>query len=390
MKLLAPLFIAAALFAAVPVQISANETVRVYGIIMQSAETVQQRYAVAQSMAALNDPGAAVYALDALDWVLANRSSIRPGSERETYERLTQILVKSLGDWRYTNAAASVMRVVDDSPDPLTRSEALIALGSMRATEYAEKIALILRDLNLAPVADRDAGETLAYGSILALERLRSPLGFAPLFFASEGWYSRRVREQAERSLPLVLDDPTIAVVEIIEKETLERKIRAFDLLMRSKASGGNKIRTAAMALSRGITLSPRNRAEETLLSSLRVRAMNALVTLEDRSGTPAADFNEAYRIGGLDEKLVSLRAMGATRSVEAARFLRDIIMDLDGVHRRGLVDNTRETLMRAALQNAAVNANKELAPALQAVSLNQGWSGGILNLAAAAQRALQ
>jgi hypothetical protein len=390
MKLPVPLLIAAALLTAVPAQPSANETVRVYGIIMESAETVQQRYAVALSMAALNDPGAAIYALDALDWVLANRSTIRPGSDREVYERLTQVLVKSLGDWRYTNAASSVMRVVDDSPDPLTRSEALIALGSMRATEYAGKIALLLRDLNLAPVADRDAGEKLAYGAILALERMRSPLGFAPLFFASEGWYSRRVREQAERSLPLVLDDPTDAVVEIIEKESLERKIRAFELLMRSKAAGENKLRTAAMALSRGITLSPRNRAEETLLSDLRVRSMNALVTFGDRSGNSATNFNEAYRIGGLDEKLVALRAMGATRSVESARFLRDIILDLDGVHRRGLVDNTRETLMRAALQNAAVNANKELAPALQAVILNQGWSGGILNLAATAQRALQ
>ena len=390
MKFLFTVFLALGLIITAPVPTSANETVRVYGIIMQSAETVQQRYAVAQSMAALDDPGAAVYALDALDWALANRSSIRPGSEREIYERLTQVLVKCLGDWRYTNAAASVMRVVDDSPDPLTRSEALTALGSMRATEYAGKIALILRDLNLGPVADRDAGETLAYGSILALERMRSPLGFAPLFFASEGWYSRRVREQAERSLPLVLDDPTDAVVEIIEKESLERKIRAFELLMRSKAPAENKIRTAAMALSRGITLAPRNRAEETLLSDLRVRSMNALVSQGDRSGSSAANFNEAYRIGGQDEKLVALRAMGATRSVESARFLRDIIIELDGVHRRGLVDNTRETLMRAALQNAAINANKELAPALQAVSLNQGWSGGILNLAATAQRALQ
>jgi hypothetical protein len=390
MKPLVPFFIALALLASVPARTSANETVRVYGIIMASAETVQQRYAVALSMAALNDPDAAVYALDALDWALANRSSLRLGSERELYERFTQVLVKSLGDWRYTNAAASVMRVVDDSTDPLTRSEAMIALGSMRATEYAEKISLILRDLNLAPAADRDAGEKLAYGCILALERMRSPLGFAPLFFASEGWYSRWVRDQAERSLPLVLDDPTEAVAEIIEKESLERKIRAFDLLMRSRAADENKISIAANALSRGITLAPRNRAEETLLSDLRVRSMNALVVLGDRSGNSAADFNEAYRIGGLDEKLVSLRAMGATRSVESALFLRDIIMELDGVHRRGLVDNTRETLMRAALQNAAVNTRKELAPALQAVSLNQGWSGGILNLAATAQKALQ
>ena len=373
-----------------PSLLFANETVRVYGLIMKSAETIQQRYAVAQSMAVLNDPDAAVYALDALDWALANRSGIRPGSERELYERLTQVLVRSLGAWRYTNAAASVMRVVDDSTDPLTRSEALIALGSMRATEYAEKISLLLRDLNLAPSADRDGGEKLAYGSILALERLRSPLGFAPLFFASEGWYSRRVREQAARSLPLVLDDPTEVVAEIIEKESLERKIRAFELLMRSKAPDGKKTQTAAIALARGISLSSRNRAEETLLSDLRVRSMNALVALGDRSGNSSADFNQSYRRGGLDEKLVALRAMGATRSVESAQFLRDIIIDLDSVHRRGLVDNTRETLMRAALQNAAINARKELAPALQAVSLNQGWSGGILNLAATAQKALQ
>jgi hypothetical protein len=63
----------------VPAQAAANETVRVYGIIMESAETVQQKYAVALSMAALNDPAAAVYAMDALDWALANRSTITPG-----------------------------------------------------------------------------------------------------------------------------------------------------------------------------------------------------------------------------------------------------------------------------------------------------------------------
>ena len=49
--------------------------------------------------------------------------------------------------WRYTNAAPSIYRVVEDSVDPLSRAEALIALGSMRATEYADASADAWRQL---------------------------------------------------------------------------------------------------------------------------------------------------------------------------------------------------------------------------------------------------
>jgi hypothetical protein len=215
-------------------------------------------------------------------------------------------------------------------PIHFTRSEALIALGSMRATEYAEKISLILRDLNLAPVPTAMQAKNWPTAAYWPWNGCVLPLGFAPLFFASEAWYSRRVREQAERSLPLVLDDPTEAVVEIIEKESLERKIRAFELLMRSKGTQQeSKIKTAASALSRGITLSlQRNRTDETLLSDLRVRSMNALVSLGDRSGNSSADFNEAYRIGGTGRETGCPPCHGC-HTVGGIRPLpRDIIID--------------------------------------------------------------
>ncbi len=171
--------------ATIPESVFADESVRIYGIILAEAETIDQKYAAATNAAALNDPAIAPYLADALDLALGARSSIKAGPERETYERLTRVLLKGLGDAKYSNAADSAMRAVDDSPDPLTRAEALIALGSMRAVEFAERIALLLRDLNNQPTEDRDAGEKLAYGCILALEKLRSPLGFSPLFFAS-------------------------------------------------------------------------------------------------------------------------------------------------------------------------------------------------------------
>ena len=384
------LFAATALLIAVAIPAFADDATRIYGRILAEADTVQQKYSVAMTIAAKNDPDAAPYVADALDWVLAARSTIKLGPEREMYERLTRVLVKSLGDWHYTNAAASVMRTVDDSPDGLTKAEALIALGSMRAVEYAERISLMLRDLNNQPTADADYGEKVAYGCVLALERMRSPVGFAPLFFASEGWYSRRVREQAERSLPLVLDDPSDAISALLSVETPPRMVRALDLELRSNAPAAAKTRVAALALSRGVIMSPRDRTEQNQLADLRSKAMNALAATGSQGVSTAADIAEAYRIAATDERLVALKALGADKSSPAATVLRDIILALNADQKAGLVDETRNTLMRAALQNAARNTGKELAPAIQSVLLNDGWSSGILTLASAAQAALQ
>ena len=368
----------------------ADDAVRIYGRILSEAETVQQKYEIATSIAALGDAEAAPYIADALVWALAARSSIKSGPDREIFERFSRLLLKSLGDWRYTNAASSAMRAIDDSPDPLTKAEALIALGSMRAVEYAERISLMLRDLNNQPTADRDAGEKIAYGCVLALERLRSPLGFAPLFFASEGWYSRRVRDQAERSLPLILDDPSEAIAALLAVESPPRMSRALDLELRSAASPAAKTRVAALALAMGIKAAPRNRTEQNQLSELRVKAMNALAGLGLGDGSTAPDLAEAYRIGATDERLVALKAMGADKSAASARVLRDIIIDLNAGQLAGVVDETKNALMKAALQNAAINANKELAPAIQTVVANSGWSSGVIMLANAAQKALQ
>ncbi|HPB65988.1 MAG TPA: hypothetical protein PLW80_05465, partial [Spirochaetales bacterium] len=266
----------------------------------------------------------------------------------------------------------------------------LIALGSMRADEYAERIALLLRDLNNEPTADKQGGEQVAYGCVIALERMRSPVGFAPLFFASEGWYSKRVRDQAERSLALVLADPSESVSALLRTETPPRMLRALALELRSQAPAVGKTAVAALALSRGIAYAPRNRVEQGQLSELRVVAMNALASAGPGNGSAVPDMAEAYRIGPTDERLVAMKALGAEKSPASAAALRDIILDLNSAQKAGLVDETRNALMRAALQNAAFNAGKELAPAVQAVLINGGWSSGVLSLASIAQKALQ
>lgn len=389
MKILKLSILTAALtIASMPV--FSSESGRVYGQILQEAETVQQKYEAALVAAPLNDPEVFPYLSDALDWTLGMRSSIKPGSDRETYERLTQLLVAALGQARYTNAAASVMRVVDDSQNPLTKSEALIALGTMRAVEYAERISLLLRDLNNQPTSDPEYGEKIAYGCVIALERMRSPLGFAPLFFASEGWYSKRTRDQATQSLTLILDDPSDAISAILSIESPARMIRALELELRSEAPSAAKRSVSELALARGIAFSPRNKLEMKEVSELRIKAMNALAAAGKGDGKAAGNMVEAYAIGPFDEKLVALKALGADKTSASALALKNIILELDANQRAGLVDEIRNALMKAALQNAAIHAGKELSPAIQTVLINSGWSSGILTLATAAQKALQ
>ncbi len=370
----------------------ANERVRVYAFILSQADTVQQKQNAVTPLVELGDESAAPYLADALDELLASRSSVARGSQTEEYERLVRILVKALGDWRYTNAASSLMRVVEDSSDPLSRAEALIGLGSMRAAEYAEEIALLLRNLTFTPPADRDGGEKVAYGAVLALERMRSPLGFEQLFFASEGWYSKRVKEQAERSLDLVLPDPSDAIRAIIAVDTPDRIIKALGLALRSQAPQNRQRELASLALERGIALSPgRTRVEQLSLADLRTRAMNALIALQDTEGRNAAFIAEAYRISSTDERLVALRALGTNRSADAASALSDIILRLNADMSAGLVNDTQNTLMRAALQNAAVNKQKSLATALLIVQNNaQKLSNAIIRLATESLKALE
>lgn len=383
--------IAAVALAALPLALAANERVRVYAFILDQADTIAQKHAAASALAELGDDSAAPRLADLLDELVAARSTIRRGSETEDYERLTRVVVKALGDWRYTNAAPSIYRVVEDSADPLSRAEALIALGSMRATEYAGRIALLLRNLTMTPPADRDGAEKVAYGAVLALERMRSPVGFSPLFSASEGWYSRRVKEQAERSLEVVLPDPSAEIKAMMAVDLSPRIIKSLALAMRSQASVESKREIASLALARGIAMSPgRDRPEQVSLATLRVEAMNALVSLSDKSGANAALLAEAYRIGPTDERLVALRALGMNGSPEAAEALSSIILALNNDMSAGFVNQTQNQLMLAALQNAAVNRQKSLAAALILVQNNPKLSSAITRQAGQSLREIE
>ena len=103
----------------------------------------------------------------------SRRNPIPRPEDQELYGRTVRILAQALGDYKYADAAPFLWDAAQPVPDPLARAEAIMALGKMRALDYVERIALMLRDLNLQPTADRDAGEKLAYAAIVALDKFK-------------------------------------------------------------------------------------------------------------------------------------------------------------------------------------------------------------------------
>jgi hypothetical protein len=370
---------------AAPLTFSSEET-EVYRQIYRDAGSLQQKYSAVLSLVGLGDRSVAPILSEALDDLLLRQSSYSSGTDKEIYADMVKVLCRALGDYKYDDSAASLWAVVQQLRDPLARAEALISLGKVHATDYVERIAIMLRDLDMVP--GQLADEQVAYGCILALEKFRDVRGFMPVFYATDAWYTQRVRDQAERSLANIAADPTDPIMELIRKESAQRKLLALKYNAASKAPVERKIQAALLALDVAESAGPRDKTEAKAFSEVRKLALRSLIAWRSTKpeGVPLAVF--AYSNGFDDEeRLLALQSLGVNATDAAATALRDIILRLDADQKAGITDDTRNRMAKAAIENGALTKNHILWAALMAVSSNEKWSGGIL---LAAQTALK
>jgi hypothetical protein len=260
----------------------------------------------------------------------------------------------------------------------------------MRALDYVERIAAHLRDLNLKPTADVDSGEKVAYGDIIALDKLKDVRGFSAVFFATDAWYSLRVRQQALLSLPNIALDPTDPIKEILGTESPERKLRALKAETESKASNERKVEAAILALNLGHLKVPRDKNEAKIFGDLRKLALRSLSAYKAKGPDPVDGCASSYSKGADDEeRLLALTALGVNGEDDAARVLRDIILKLNEDQKAGLNDEIRTRMARAAIENAAATRNKLIKPALLSVTINTKWSGSVTLAAQTALKAM-
>jgi len=372
---------------AAPLAFSSEET-EVYRQIYKDAGSLQQKYSAVLSLVGLGDRSVAPILSEALDDLLQRQSSYSAGTDKEIYADMVKVLCRALGDYKYDDSAASLWAVVQQLRDPLARAEALISLGKVHAVDYVDRIAIMLRDLDIAPGPDKLADEQVAYGCILALEKFRDVRGFMPVFYATDAWYTQRVRDQAERSLANIAADPTDPIMELLRKESAARKLLALRYNASSKAPVERKVEAALLALDVAETAGPRDKTEAKALSEVRKLALRSLIAWRSTraEGVPLAVF--AYSNGFDDEeRLLALQSLGVNATDAAATALRDIILRLDADQKAGITDDTRNRMAKAAIENGALTKNHILWAALMAVSSNEKWSGGIL---LAAQTALK
>jgi hypothetical protein len=369
----------------------ADEEAEVYRQIYMEADTLQQKYSAALNLIELQDRSLAPVFSDALADLMRTQNAYGQASEKELFARTATLLISALGDFKYDEAAPTLWAVVQGVPDPLAKSEALVALGKMRALPYAERIALMLRDLDIAPGQDRSSDEKVAYGCVLALEKLKDQRGFMPVFYATDAWYSLRIRQQAERSLPNIAPDPTDSIVEIIRNEGVERKIKALKLNASTQAPLERKVQASLVAINVGQTNAPRDKTEEKLLADLKKLAIRSLIAYKATSDEAVNAAIYSYNNGFDDEeRLLALQYLGSNPGDNSATALKDIILKLNADQRSGLTDEVRNRMAKAAIENAGATRNKLLRAALLSVSTNDKWSGGIILAAQNALKTLQ
>ena len=369
----------------------ADETTEIYQMLYQEAEGLPSKYAAAVNLVGLDDKGTAPILASALEELLVAQQSYSAGVDKDLYGSTIRIIAQALGNYKYMPAAPFLWDAAQKVPDPLAKAEATMAIGKMRALEYAERISLHLRDLNFRPTDDTDVGEKLAYGDIVALSKLKDVQGFSPVFFATYAWYSLRIRQLALQALPDIAPDPTDPIKDILGTESPERKLRALKAETESKASPDRKIEAAVLALDLGHLKAAVDKSEGKIFADLRKLALRSLTVYKAKGRASVNGCASSYNTKGADdeERLLALQALGVNGEDDASKALRDIILKLNEEQKAGLSDETRTRMAKAAIDSAAVAKNKLLKPALLAVSINNKWSGSVILAAQTSLKAM-
>jgi hypothetical protein len=274
--------------------------------------------------------------------------------------------------------------VVDGFEAPLVKSEAMIALGKIRATAYLPQIIRVMERTNVAPTANRLEGERVAFGAIIALEKYQVPSGYLPVFFASVGWYSRRIQDQAAKSLDLIAGDPLPYMFEIIKGPAFsyDTKYAAVKIVEASKRANNKQKADIAMAgLTEGwrsSTNDPHNRAVLADMRKLSIQMVNKYKT-DDETVYPLLD--RSYTLGDMDEKLAAVAALASQKTAASAEQLSKYLLDLNAKRVSGNIRQEDERMVRAVIPALGQTGRPEGRQVLTSVSA-VGWPPAIKRLA--------
>jgi len=381
--IVAAVFSAAALFA--------SEELDIYTYLYRESSTFSERLGVLQGVAEAKIDGAGQLYATALSDLLLTQSNLRGAEDKDAADESARLLSQLLGEAKYVSAAGDLWKVVQAFSNPLVKADALIAMGRIRSPEYTEQVVKTLNDLNLKPTADPEAGEKIAYGCILALEKLRDPSGYLPVFFASNAWYNKRIKEQAANSLPFIIDDPSQPLTKVLTSSTYayDSKALALTKMEESKASEKSKAAVAVTALSEGWRAATMDVKQNAQLANMRKLSIDMIKRYRTDNVDVIPLLERSYKEGfDTDEKIGAVLALSSIGSESSARALSSFLMMLNSKRKAGNITQEDERFVRIVIP--ALGATKQTVgrPVLQTVA-HLDWTNAVKVLAADALKQL-
>ena len=372
---------------------AASEEVQVYEYLYNAAPTNAGQLDILQSMVESRLNGAGEFYAKALRKLVSEYKNIRDVTQKNAADDQAMLLAALLGAEKYTQAAADLWLVVEGFSAPLVKAEALMALGKIRATTYLPQVIRVLESLNTSPTADRLNGERIAFGAIIALEKYQDPSGYLPVFFASVGWYSERIKSQATKSLPFIAQDPTPYMLEVVKGSAYDypTKYIALRTAEASKASNTDKVGVAVAALAEGWRSTTSDARMRNVLADMRKMSINMInrYKTDDESIYPLLE--RCYTQGvDTQEKFSAIAALASQGTDEGARRLAKYLTVLNDKRRSGNITQEDEQMVRAiipALGQTGRNVVEGRA-ALTAVGASN-WTPAVKTLADNALRTL-
>jgi HEAT repeat protein len=375
---------------------SATEELEIYSYLYDNAATLTDKLGIMEAIVTLRIQGAGEFYARAFNKLVSEYPVIRDSrnftkNDKDAADDLAQILAALIGEERYTSCAGDLWRAVGAFANPLVKSEALISLGKLQAKDYLPQIVKVLTDLNRTPTQDRLAGERIAMGAIISLEKFREASGsngYLAVFFAATGWYGDRIRNQAMRSLPVIMADPSEPLSSVIRGAgyPYATKLLALQTVENATIANESKSNVALSAYTEGWKASTSDPRMRQVLLQLRKLSIDMIRRYGIRNDAvyPLLKRSCEDTATDISEKVAAVETLGILHSDEAASILSTQLMMINGKRQNGNLSADENRLVRAIIPALGETGRPSAKAALQS-TLSLNYDNEVKNLANAA-----
>ncbi|MDR1867701.1 MAG: hypothetical protein LBQ77_05500 [Treponema sp.] len=365
-----------------------------------SAKSTGNQRAIVETVANASLDDAGDFYVSALHTLLQQYATVTGNSELDAADDTAKLLAYLIGEAGpdYASAGADLWEVVERFSNPVVRSNALIALGKIGATDQLAKVVQLLKDLNTNRPIDKAAqlgSERVAFGAIQSLGSYTNVGGYVPIFFAQNSWYNFWVKNQAQESRNAITQDPAEPLTSIINTPSYSytQKLLALEELETNEAASEEARANAAVeALWAGWRSISNEPQEIRSLYTIRKLALTMISEYGTSDERVYPLLNRSYIYGADEDEQIkviqALKKLGSSGDERAAAQLASYLTYSGQQFDRGAFTKEDERLVRAtiyALRDVRHGVTKQ---AIQS-ALNLNWSPSVREILKSALEAI-